>query len=288
MSSIPLATPRPQAGPTRAPASQWLGQWLREPLLHFLLLGALLFAINHFANPANDPTRIVMGPEVDRTAREAFEKARGRPPEADELAALRERWLENEVLYREGLAMQLDRGDSMIRDRVVFKSLSMIESRLRLPDYDDATLKAWFEAHRERYDTPARFDFLESLPGGAANEASVRAFVDRLNGDMAGDAGAGLRVFKGRPLANIEQSYGKAFAQALESAPEGRWMALESASGWRAIRLETRHMPEPARYEALRHVVVQDWTDATMAELRSKEVAKLARKYRITEPTDTP
>ena len=282
-------TPAPAAAPARSvrPASR-VGQWLREPLLHFLLLGALLFALDHIANRDNDPSRIVVTDQVDAVAREAFEQARGRAPDAEELAALRQRWIENEVLYREGLAMQLDRGDQTIRDRIVFKALSVIETRLTLPDYDDAVLRAWFEAHRQRYDSPARYDFLEAVPGRDKSEAAVRTLVDRLNSGTQGDTGAGLRVFKSRPLANIEQSYGPDFARALDVAGVGRWQAMEGRSGWRAIRLDARHDPEPAEYEPLRHVVVQDWTDATMSQMRSDEVAKLAKKYTITIAAQTP
>jgi hypothetical protein len=75
-----------------------------------VLLGALLFAVDQFiVGRADDPRTIVMTPDVDTEARELFKSSRGRLPNAEELAALRRAWLDNEVLYREGLAMQVDR-----------------------------------------------------------------------------------------------------------------------------------------------------------------------------------
>src|SRR5262245_50283308 len=103
--------------------------WLREPLLHFMLLGAVLFALDHLlAGDADGPHTIVVDAVVDAEARKVFHAARQREPNEEELYALRRVWLDNEVLYREGLALGLDKGDPAIRERVIFKALSMIEA----------------------------------------------------------------------------------------------------------------------------------------------------------------
>ena len=82
---------------------------LREPLLHFIVLGAALFALDYLMiRDAEDPSVIAVGSEVDTEAARIFEASRGRAPNAEERAALRQVWLDNEVLYREGLAMRLD------------------------------------------------------------------------------------------------------------------------------------------------------------------------------------
>ena len=69
----------------------------------------------------------------EEEARQLFKASRGRDPNADELAALRRNWLDNEVLYREGLALQVDRGDTAIRERVIFKALSAVDANVRRP-----------------------------------------------------------------------------------------------------------------------------------------------------------
>ena len=203
--------------------------WLREPLLHFVVLGGLLFAVDHFIasrerRPAHDRRRRRGG----RAGAEVFKEARGREPNEEELYALRRVWLDNEVLYREGLALQVDKGDTAIRERVIFKALSVVDAGLKLPPFDDKVLREWFEKNRAKYDEPARYDFQEAVLAGDSSEAAVRAFVNALNAGTPGDAKAGLRVFKGRPHANIVQSYGAEFAKALEAAPAGEWHALPS------------------------------------------------------------
>jgi hypothetical protein len=266
-----------------------LPRWLREPLLHFVVLGALLFGIDHLlVARATDPRTIVVGADVDADAKQLFKASRGREPDAQELDALRRVWLDNEVLYREGLALQVDRGDTAIRERVIFKSLSVIDASVKLPPIDERVLQQWFQTNRARYDEPARYDFQEAVLPADTSEAALRAFVEALNAGAPGDAKAGLRVFKGRPHENLVQSYGAEFATAVEAAPAGEWRAQPSRDGLRVIRLDAVTTPRPASFEALRGVVLQDWTDAVLAEQRSAAVRALARKYTVKNETVAP
>lgn len=263
--------------------------WLREPLLHFALLGGLFFAADHLlVSRADDPRTIVVGAAVDAQARQVFKSARGQAPSPEELAALRRVWLDNEVLYREGLAMQVDKGDTAIRERVIFKALSVVDANTRLPAYDDWLLREWFEKNRAKYDEPARFDFQEAVLSGDTSDATLRAFVAALNAGTPGDAQAGLRVFKGRPHANLVQSYGLELAKNLEAANAGEWRAFVTRDGLRALRLDAVTPPRPAAFEPLRGVVLQDWTDAVMAEQRSAAVRVLAKKYTVRFETAAP
>jgi hypothetical protein len=256
--------------------------WLREPLLHFVVLGGVLFAIDHFAiGNADDPHTIVVGADVDSEARETFKSARGRDPNPDELAALHRVWLDNEVLYREGLALQVDKGDPAIRERVIFKALSVIDSNVHLPQADDKMLRAWFDAHRDKYDEAARYDFEDAALSGDGSEAAVREFVTALNGGAPGDAKAGLRVFKGRPHGSLVESYGPELVKALAEAPPNAWQALRTRDGWRAMRVTAVTAAKPAVFEALRGVVLHDWIDASAAAQRTAVVRALAKKYKV-------
>lgn len=270
--ALPTDSVRSRPGPT----------WLREPLLHFAILGGILFAVDHLAaSRAEDPRTIVVGPDVDSQAVEVFEESRGRRPNEKELEALHRVWLDNEVLYREGLAMQVDKGDDAIRERVIFKALSIVDANVKLSAADDQQLRGWFESHRSKYDEPARYDFQEAALSGDSSESAVRTFVDALNAGAPGDAKAGLRVFRNRPYENLVQSYGPEFPAALEGSAPTTWRALKTRDGWRAMQLISLTPPKPADYEMLRGVVLQDWKDAAAAEQRSAAVRALAGKYRV-------
>jgi hypothetical protein len=257
-------------------------RWMREPLLHFVILGGLLFAVDYWLiRNDEDPNTIIVSAQVTREAIQTFQATRGRAPNAEELEALQRIWLDNEVLYREGLALGVDKGDTAIRERVIFKALSVVDSNVKLPSPDENTLRAWFESHREKYDEPARFDFEEAALSGTATEAAVREFVATLNSGVAGDAKAGLRVFKARPRPNLVESYGAEFASQLEQAQPGVWQPFRTRDGWRAVRLKAITPPRPAVFEALRGPVLHDWRDALGSEQRTLAVRNLGKKYTV-------
>jgi len=286
MSTV-FPTPYPdEAG--SAPRRMHAPAWLREPLLHFLVLGGLLFAVDHFiAGRADDPRTILVDANVDGQARQVFRNARGHEPNEEELYALRRVWLDNEVLYREGLALQVDKGDAAIRDRVIFKALSVVDAGLKLPPVDGKVLREWFERNRAKYDEPARYDFEEAVLAGDASEAGLRDFATALNAGAPGEGKAGLRMFKGRPLANLVQSYGPEFVKALDASPQGEWRVLPGRDGAHVMRLQSIASPKPAVFDNLSGVVLQDWTDAIMAEQRTAAVRALAKKYTVKIEAET-
>ena len=266
------------------PARQQIGlkQALGQPLLHFVLLGAVIFAADQYLANFRDDTRAIQVASVaQREMRDMFVAGMKREPSADDMRILVERWVDNEVLYREGLALGVDRGDSAIRDRVIFKTLSIAQSGLSLPALDEAQLRAWFEARRDRYDQPARFDFLEAVLQGDATPHVVKGFVDALNGAGQSQAESGLRVFKDRPRNNLLLSYGPEFTAALETSPPGKWQALTSQEGLRVVRLESIKPGSSADFEDLKTHLYQDWRDDTKALLTTQAVREMGKKYRV-------
>jgi hypothetical protein len=270
-----------------SPLQQGWRQFLAEPLLHFLILGGLLFGVDHaLLVSRGDPSRIDVPDATYIEAKTMFAEQMKRDPSPADMKALIDRWVDNEVLYREALAMALDKGDPAIRERVIFKSLNVVQSGLSLPAYDENTLRQWFEAHRSRYDTPLRFDFLEAEVSSDRAEDKLRAFVDSLNGKGRSDTDSSLSVFKDRPRTNIEQSYGAEFAQALERARPNEWLLVPSTTGLRVVRLQAVKPGLPADYAALRNDILKDWKDEAMSLQTTKAVRELWHKYRITRRED--
>jgi len=256
--------------------------WWREPLLHFALIGAVLFALDALlVSRDTDPKTIVVDAAVVDEARNIFRASAKRDPNAKELETLTRRWIDNEILFREGMAQGVDQGDKMIRDRVVFKALMLIETGLKLPPIDDAKLREWFETQRSKYDEPVRYDFQEAVLTDDNSEASARAFAQELNTGTPRDVKAGLRVFKGRPHDNLVQSYGPEFAKLLEAGPVGEWRAVPTADGLRVMRLDGVSPSKAANFDDIRNVVLQDWTDFTMSNLRTQAVRERGTKYKL-------
>lgn len=256
---------------------------LREPLLHFLILGAAIFGVDQWRNAGSETASdIVVTAKVQQEAKAIFESGMKREPKPEELQVLLDRWVDNEILYREGLQLGLDRGDSGIRDRVIFKAMSVTQAGIVLPEVDEAGLKAWFESNRERYDTPARFDFLEAAVPPDTKLDALQRFAVALNSNQD-EPGieSSLRVFRDRPRSNLLQSYGKDFTEAIEQLKPGQWQVLVSNDGPRVIRLESLKPAVAADFEAVKVKLYQDWKDE-MTSQRSKElIREMGKKYQI-------
>jgi len=153
-----------------SPAALQLG-FDKIPRLGVLICSLLLVFVvglgETLAAGRDDPHTIVVGSKVNSEAVEAFEISHGRDPNEAELGELHRVWIENEVLYREGLERQRGMVDivDLGRDRLITNALSPLDASLELPPMDDAKLRDWFEKQRARYDQPARYDFQEATNG---------------------------------------------------------------------------------------------------------------------------
>ena len=144
-------------------------------------------------------------------------------------------------------------------------------------------LRDWFESNRAKYDEPARYDFEEAVLAGDSSEAAVRSFVTALNAGTPGDAQGRPARVQGpaarQPRAELRR---RSSPRRSTQSPAGEWHALRTRDGLARHAARTRsRRPKPAVFEALRGVVLQDWTDATMAEQRSAAVRALAKKYTV-------
>ena len=129
-----------------------------EPLVHFALLGIGLFVLYRLVSGgvSSDPDEIVVDAPRIAALAEQFERSWRRPPTAADLDGLVESYVRDEVLYREGLALGLDRDDPVIRSRVRLKMEVLGDG----PDTEvsDADLQAWLDTNADRYASPARYD----------------------------------------------------------------------------------------------------------------------------------
>lgn len=268
--------------PDRFPTPPWLTALLREPLFHFIVLGALIFGADVALTAWRGGERDIVVPAAARKeAHDTFVAAARREPTEAEMRQFLGRWLDNEILYREGLALGLDKGDPAMRERVIFKALNVVQAGITLPAIDEQGLAAWFAANRKRYDVPARLTFDEAVPAGDTAPQDLRKFVAALNGQGAPALEASLRSFKQRPRGTVADAYGEPFTAALEKLAPGAWTVLESPSGLRAVRLQESVPGREAAYGDVRDAVYQDWKDDMAGKLTSQAVRELGRKYRV-------
>ncbi len=271
--------------------------WHREPLLHFLVLGGLLFAFHAWRSgaapaPAEDGTPTI---EVDAALVNLlcgrWEKQWQRAPTGAELRRAVEEHVREEVLYREALAMGLDRDDSVIRRRLAQKMEFLTTDVAGLDAPGEDALRAYLDEHIDAYTGPARVSFehvyfSRARRGEGARAAAAGALASLAADPQAapgpGDAFLLRSEFQDAPLDEIGGLLGRAFADAVGALPVGSWQGpVESAYGAHLVRITARaEAPAPA-LDDVRDAVVRDFQQDRREELNAKLFEGVRARYRV-------
>jgi hypothetical protein len=248
---------------------------LRDPLLHFVLLGALLSLIYVAANgffPADDARRIEIGrPEIDLLAG-VFERQWGRPPRPDELQGLIRARVREEVLYREALAVGLDRDDAVVRRRMVQKMEMLSQDVALLADPTDAELRSFHAGHLDDYRVPPRITFSHvylnvDRRGREAAEEAARRLLAGLRAEDPPPASAperGDRIMIEidqalRTPDDVRQSFGDRFAEELFDLQPGWHGPIASSYGVHLVNVIERVAGRVRPLDEIRDRVVSDF-----------------------------
>src|SRR3981189_720893 len=211
----------------------------REPLLHFVLLGALIFGVDAVLHPPPKDDKVIT---VTKAMRQSFidnfDEDKSRVPSDAELEKMIESWVASEILYREGKALGVDRGDDMIRDRVAFKLQLLIFDQIRVAQPTEDQLRAWFADNHERLAGEERGGFYLTPP---TDEITAQRQLADIEGQHESeDLQKQTRAILGRPVASLAASFGERFRDALLTLPLGEWKILQSKDGWHVVRLDSR------------------------------------------------
>ena len=258
---------------------------LRDPLIHFLLLGAILFAFHaawsHVVTRA-DRQLIVDTGEIARQS-DLFTLENGRPPSDAELQGIIVAFVEEEVLAREAKALGLDEDDTVVRRRLAQKMRILTDAGV-IPAPGEAELQAWFEARRDDYVRPERraiqhVFFSDDRRGDAKADAAA---ADLSDWTRVGDPFIIARQFGPDTRTKVQQDYGGAFARAaFETAPDVWSDPVRSPFGIHRLRV-TEIVPraEPD-FAAVREAVLADWMDAARRERAVQTLRDRVAKYDV-------
>lgn len=269
------------------------GRLWREPLVHFLVLGALIFALAQWREQAADPRRIVVDRQrVDRLT-QAYVQQYGEAPSPAALDELVDRWVEQEALYREGKAMGLDQEDEVVRRRIVQKT-EFLQQDLNPPaEPDEAALRRWHAAHPGLYRTPAlatfsHVYFASEAAGEAAAEARARTALAALDADVTraperGDPFPDHYDYAGVSAQDAVRIFGRsAFTEALFAAPVGHWAGpYRSGYGWHLVRVGAVAQPEQRTFDSVREAVRTDLLAAERAAANRRAMDRLLGRYDV-------
>ena len=269
-------------------------KWLSEPLLHFIVLGALVFTWYAQVSPDRPgEDEIVVTAGQQRHLVTAFSRTWQRPPTSEELDHLVDDWIREEIAYREGLRMGLDTDDTIIRRRLRQKLELLAEDIVSLAQPTDADLQAFLEANQAEYQLEPTFTlqhiyFSTDRRGEAARQDAEQALALLAAGDarvdpaQLGDTLPMPRRFVEERRSVLAAQLGSVFAEDLQAVDFGRWDGpIRSGFGLHLVLVEAYTPGRALSLEEAREAVRRDWANRQRIDTIDQLYERLREQYAI-------
>lgn len=266
----------------------------REPLVQFFAVALVLFAAN----------RLIHGPErssagelitisrgrVEQIA-DSYRLLAGRMPSRAELQALVDDFIDEEIDYREAVAMGLDVDDTIVRRRMRQKLEFLAEDANAGEEPTGEQLARWLASHAEEYRLPPRIAFRQVLASrdtrGARAKADAAAFLEKLkSGADPGKVGDGSMLPSALPPTTQESVatlFGETFAASVFAHTGAGWFGpVASPLGAHDVLILSREPARDPTLDEVRDKLRSDWIEARRLARRDALQARLRRRYAVT------
>ena len=270
-------------------------KFIREPLFHFLLLGAAIFAVYGLAtrHKTDKPGEIVVTQGTLENLVTGFTRTWQRPPTEEELQGLVRDYIREEAAYREALAMGLDRDDMIVRRRLRQKLEFLSDELATRTEPGDAELQSFLQTHTELFQSEPLFSFRQiyfnpQLHGGNLHRDTARALEDleragsRANTIDLGDSFLLERSFEKLSLSDVKKTFGEQFASAVAALPLREWEGpIESGYGTHLVFVTQRSEGRLPALDEARDQVRREWLDAKRKEATDKFYQAILSRYKV-------
>lgn len=274
---------------------------LREPLAQFLMIGLVLFliygALNHGVSQTGTSYQIVLTTDDLRQLQSTFAAQWQRAPALEEMRGLEENKIREEVLYREGLLLGLDKDDVIIKRRLAQKMQFLAEDVAAAHDPTTEELKAWYAKNSSGFALPSRFGFrhLYFSPDrrGQHAESDAAAALEKIAGKPE-DSRAAVALtdrfmfqdyYADRTPADLEKEFGSQFAGAIQKVKPGSWQGpVESGYGWHLVFVDSVIPGRIPVFEEVEPDVKTEWLAAQKQQAWQKAYDEMRAKYSIILP----
>ena len=273
-----------------------LSKLLREPLIHFLLIGLALFLIFKIAGgqESQSPDEIVVSQGVIDSLAMSWEKTWQRPPMPKELEGLIESYIKQEVLYREALAMGLEKDDTIIKRRLGQKMTFLFEDVADQSEVTDEQLAQYLAGNEETYRIDPEFTFshvyLNPDKRGESLEDDARLLLAELQESQGAEGeafyGDSLMLpysFNLLPAREADRQFGTGFAAQLAELETGEWTGpVKSGFGLHFVFIAEKIEGRVPDLEEVRGAVERDLVAQRRREANDKIYQRLRERYTVT------
>jgi peptidyl-prolyl cis-trans isomerase C len=277
--------------------SVMLRRFVREPLLHFLVAGTVLFGLatlfERVTNAGTNSNQIqVSAPEI-RRLREVWMRQWGRSPDSRQMEILINDYVRDEILYREALASGLDKDDTIIRRRLVEK-MEFLSQEFASATPSDKDLQEYFDRNRGTFQIPAQIAFTHiyfstSKRGSSAEDDANRALAKlsshRISSAQLSSLGDPFMLQSEYPLQTqqqVKELFGEKFARELSQLESGAWVGpLRSGYGFHLVRIQQRLASRVPELAEVRGQVLTDFKNHRLQAASEAFYTQLRRKYQV-------
>jgi hypothetical protein len=255
-----------------------------EPLIHFALLGVLVFAGHRALTPKAPTHTLEISDAKQRELAQLFEQRQHRPPTDVERKQVVDRYVEDEVLFREGLRLSLVQTDPMLRAQLIARVRGMLQAEVNAQPPAEEQLRAYYDAHRADYTIAETVSYREyAFPiGPEANDNARQLALALSRGEEpAGPALRLLSMHSRRSEAELAQLEGQDLARRIWTLPVGVWRELSSASGVHVIVVDEHSSAADPPYEAVRPQLLGEYRKEQTAAAFHAEVGRLTSQWRV-------
>lgn len=273
-----------------------MGRWLREPFLHFLVGGGLLFAAYAWLNPSvpaggAGPRQVRIGAGEVRWLTDTWVRQWSRKPTPDELRVLVSNLLKEELLSREARELGLDENDTVVRRRLAQKLEFLVQDVARSPEPTEDELRRLYEASPEAYRTEPRVSFThvyfsrarrKDVTKDAADALANLVKVPTADVTQMGDPLLVDAEFRDADRQTVGSAFGPEFARAVFALRPGGWQGpLVSAYGVHLVRVENADAARPRAFAEVREQVLTRWREERQREHEAQYLERLLEKYEV-------
>ena len=259
---------------------------LRDPLTIFLVLGFIIFALAECQGSRGELKIDISTADIKRLS-EQWSMQMRRPPNADELNALVEQLIKEEIYYQEAISQGLDIEDTIVRRRMVQKLTFLTEDVSVPEDPSIETLQSFYEDNLQRYQEPTRFSFSHryfSLDKRDDAEADAKSAIE--NAEFRDDPFMLQKEYVRKSQQEVGDLFGRDFASQLSRLPvSDLWQGpLQSAYGWHPVLISQVRQSEVKPFKQVQNKVFGDWQQAERGKANERYYQELRAKYQVTLP----
>ena len=273
-----------------------MSRLLKEPLLHFLVIGVLLFTAYRVLNPpAEDaPDEIVVSAGKVHHLVATFGRTWQRPPTPEELKGLVDGYIREEMLAREAVKLGLDRDDTIIRRRLGQKMDFLIDDVGAAARPTTAQLEEFLSENPDAFRQAPLYSLRQVFLSPDKRGDALEGDADQILGELRSAGKEALTASLGDQTmlpeafdevtdAQIDSTLGQGFAELLDALPVGEWSGpVQSAFGLHLVFLSKRQAGAIPLLENVRDEVEREWTHRQRSEIRAKALESMLSNYHVT------